>query len=159
MRRVGPASGRVLVGGVEASRPTNSAEAVWWASRTRPTLRGGFADAFGLLLLLALLLAIDTFREGGVAAVVALGVGPGGAGPGGLGAPVGPVGGHAFGGLDLDGDGDDLVGVAFPDPAVGGDVGEVAADGGDDVVAVGERAAGRVEVDPADAAAPDLAPG
>src|SRR5436309_1099747 len=88
------------------------------------------------LLLLALLLAVDALGNGGVAAVVALRLGPGGTGPGGLPAPFGPVGGHALGRFDLDGDGDDLVGLSLPDPAVGGDVGEVAADGGDDVVVV-----------------------
>src|SRR5262249_12496438 len=73
--------------------------------------------------------------------------------------PLGPVGGHALGRLDLDGDGVDLVGLALPDAAVGWNVGEVAADRGDDVVVVGERAAGRVDVDPAGAATPDLTPG
>ena len=85
---------------------------------------------------------------------------PGGGRPGGLdGGPVAPVGRHALDRLDLDADGDRLVGPAFPDAAVGGDVGVVAADGDLDVVVADERAAGRVDVDPAAPAGPDLAPG
>ena len=62
--------------------------------------------------------------------------------------------------VDLDGDGDRLLGAPLPDAAVGRDVGVVAADGRHDVVVAEELARGRVDVDPSGAlAGPDLAPG
>ena len=89
-----------------------------------------------------------------------MGLDPGRSGPGRLDSgPVAPVGGDAVDRLDLDADGDGLFGPAFPDAAVGGDVGVVAADGDLDVIVAGEGATGRVDVDPAAGAGPDLAPG